>query len=291
MPGPYQHQYIFDARKTGWAETWYSDTASTLKNAHAAFQQTAGSRAACLAPTVILEALRTRDLGAIRLGITTEFGWGGGDVTAENRQDGTWNDIAYRIADATGQYRRTVNFRGVQDAFIAANAAGQFLPDPTFAGLVAAWKLAAFGPRGASLKFRALARGGANTPKTITAVGFAPPNPDVVYTCPAHGFVVGQFITVRGLRGENLQLLPPSKATLNGIDQVTEVIDANNFTLTTTVLELPAPPVIYRAGKAYPRNLVYILPFSMDYLKQTRRATGRPFFVPLGHRKALRKWS
>jgi hypothetical protein len=234
-----------------------------------------------------LEAYRTTDVNTPRVGLISRTGYT--PLNPNGLRDATWTDVCFRAADVTGVYRRTLNFRGVFDEYVEWDGQ-QWTVNPALINLINAWKAAGVFPGAPSLfGWRALTRLGPNAPKVVNNVVPQMIGQLLLYNCPAHGFSIGDFVTIKGLAGANIRLLPPSKASLNGIRRITSVPNVDQFTAGVRDTDLPGTPIITRAGQAAARNFAYPQISTIQFLKVTRRATGAPFFRQVGHRRAIRR--
>jgi hypothetical protein len=281
-------QFIFNAGKNGWAETWYLTAPSSLPLAVSTFNAIVPSRKALCAPSVTIEATRVTDLSTPRTGFVTPFPAAVVPAGAASR-DTSWCNITIRVADAAGTFRRTLNLRGVPDDWSNFDE-GALLQNPAIDPLLRTFLF--FGKRGVippTLAWRALDRLATNKPKPITAVVPDINSGWITITCAAHGLFVNDYCRLALIRGQNIDINPPSRRTVNGIWKVNGVIDANNFTIPVNLTDLAGTPIINRNGLVYPRNYVYPQPASFLFININRRQTGKAFFVPPGHSRALKQ--
>lgn len=286
---PFRHQYIFNAGPNGWAETWYSSAYTNQNDAHAAFVNTGPLRQLCCAPSVYIQAMKTIAVGGSRLSqLTPGTPTGGGIIAIANYRAQTYIDVLMRTVTVNGNGRRNVNFRGVVDTWVQANLDGAYLLSPTLQARIDAWSAVAFPAGGGFLSLQQLTPVVKATAPHVIAVTSVPPftgSPVGFQTDVAHGLSQGDKITLQGMTGSNLQLLPPAKQTLNGIWTVGNVATPTTFTINLLDTWLSGVPVLTQNGTIFARVYQYPAVAYLQFNKVSRRATGKAFFVPPGHRR------
>lgn len=305
MPGPFRFQYIFAVGQQGDSETWYSNVGLTLQQASNQFALTIPTRNSLLGYPAYIQAQKTVDLSNPRVSIVRSFNspWAPAAVPVPViRRDTAWNCVQVRLSDSSGQYRRTMEIRGVPDDWISFTAAGVPIFAAAFSNAMKAW-IAAAKAAALPLSWKALPKIALGVPsQPITAVSFpAPPGP-VQITAPNHGLQLNQGVGIYNCRGLNITGLPPQKEGLNGRHLCTSVIDANNFTIELSSSQFAAGAVVFQFGgirpipfspvpNPAPGSLNWQYPTISGFIPMnfSRRQAGRPFFLPLGHRRAIRR--
>lgn len=304
MPGPYRFQYIFAVGQQGDSETWYSNVGLTLQQASNNFALTVPARNALLGFPAYIQAQKTVDLSNPRVSIIRNFGspWGVGVPVPAIRRDTAWNCVQLRLTDTTGAYRRTMELRGVPDDWISFSAPGVPIFAAAFTNALKAW-IAAAQAAALPLAWKALPKIALQTiPQPITAVTFpAPPGP-VQITCVNHGLGLNQGVGIYGNKGLNITGLPPQRQGLNGRHLCTSVVDANNFTIELNSSQFATGAVVFQFGgirpipfspvpNPAPGSLNWQYPAIVGFVPMgfSRRQAGRPFFLPLGHRRAIKR--
>lgn len=283
--------YIFNGGKTGWSESWYTQQPSDVQDAMSEFATTVGARQALLGYPNYIEAIR---VSAVNSGLVPALRTFPkpriplAPVPVTSLTDSTYNAIAVRFNDQSGDYRRTMFLRGVPDSWISYNVAGQPIWSAVMTKLLNAWLQLAFA-RALKLSWQAVNRAdtGVTSRLPVTGLSFVPES-FVFYTCESHGFLPGDQVRVAGLKGSNLMMLPPSKGTPNGIGIVSTVPDPNTFSLGLRSDQFGPTPALYTVGYALKRSVVYPILYNWEPLGFTRKQTGRAFFVPAGHARPLR---
>jgi hypothetical protein len=209
-----------------------------------------------------------------------------GTIQQINNRDTTWNSVHIRIRNFEQTYARTMELRGIPDNWMEYGANSLPVLSGTLTRLLGAWTDVVAAPN-LRLAWHALRKSsaGVNTPVIVTSVS-APLAGRVIYTTATpHGLIPTDYCTIAGIRGQNLSLIPPWKTTINGIRQVTTAPTPTTFTCEVMQTQLPGPPVLQSVGTVRARLDTYPQVWFYSFMSLARRQTGRPFFLPLGHRR------
>lgn len=270
---------FFSSGTAGWSEVYYTNNTS-LDAAYSAAAALASFRARLMGDPTTLDAIRVEDPDLLRASTLTKQA-----ITAPKTyvsQADNPNVAAMMRLYATGsQVSRPLYLRGNPDnAFDQAQpdnadaqawqnnflALGNFLKS-TASGV--AWQLKS--------KTYPVVKGPGVNITPITVVGVLPAIQSLVQltTGEAHGLAVNDFVT----------LYKMGIPRLSGTFRVVAIVDDDNF----------AVPFHLATSFAYPGG-GYMLKYTQQYLnltsyanqpRWTRRATGRPFDVSRGRRRAI----
>lgn len=291
MAGTWKHQYIFAAGQSGWSETWYSQVSSLLADAHAAFGATVPARQGLCGAFTKVVAYRTSSVvppRAFKLTRLPNFPPINAPQAGEIR-DTSWNCVHLRIRTADQVYARAMELRGVPDDWIAFGANAQPAIVPAMDTAMDAW-IAAVTVPALRLSWKGLFKSGEGNNPLIRISGLtAPALGRITYVCSVgHGLFVNDFCTIQGLKGVNLRRLPPAIGDVNGIRQVTGTPDDFTFTTDLFSVQFPLAPTLQTFGTVRRRDYTFPIVAGWDFMSFSRRQTGRPFFLPLGHRRKAR---
>lgn len=279
----YKVDFLFSGGGGGWSESWWTNQAN-LGTAAVNLQTAITTRSQMLASSCSILALRLTDTTTPRSGRVFQ-------INTQPRllpRDTTFNAILARV-QAGGDYHRTMTLRGVPDDWIQYDGAGIEVLADAFRNQMNGF-IAAAANKNLALCFRALDKGaGANPRVPITGFTVAVPTAQIIVTAPGHNLNTGDFCTIGGCKGANLQMLPPETRTINGIWKVSPRIDANTFGLPVTAGLFPGVPVLFTNGWVKTRTITYPQLRDWQFLKFSRRLAGKAFFVRPGHRPAIRR--
>jgi hypothetical protein len=295
----YKATYFFSCGAQGFSESWYL-VQNTLQLASATANGTfLKNRSAILGNSTYIQAVRVVDVlapGSNLLNILPAAPVGAPGLNRDNAS----NAIQVR-AFTTTDYRRIMWLRAVPDAWITINTNGQAIPNQ-LAQTGVTILLNNAGVNGYGL--RALSTDpGVNAPQTIyqMIVPAAAPFNIQFSTLANNGYGVGQYVRISQLKGDYLRSGPPQNWNLNGIFQVTAVINNTTFAINALATDwgYNLAPVYFSGGIVRSRWRVdnapggpFPLPPIQDghVIRYSRRKPGRAFFVPAGRQRAQRRW-
>lgn len=211
-------------RDYGWSEGVYCITAGNLTQAISDMNALAVVRLGLVGTGATLDYIRVSDNQVLRDSqVLAGSALPKGTVLSLPVSDFSWSSFLIRAEGGTTfRSRCSLWMNAMPDSWQQSN-----LSDPSgtaqYVNSYLAWSNVMLNGK---YGFNSFDYSGANPPKTITSVGNVVPYPVGI---PAHGWVTGQVILVRGVRGnstvEGLKPTPP-----NGFYQIT-VIDANTVSL------------------------------------------------------------
>jgi len=258
--------FFFEDGKYGWSESYFSQPAS-VQAARAAALLIAPKRIALLGTGPVFAAIRVSDADIERDSlITLAADIPTGKDRREEASDVPYSSWLCQLSNGT-RYKRPLYLRGCPDIDITdpEDAAAHGVFKKAWAAYVAALIAGGY-------MLRVLLRGTDNPSKKITdvfgdAAGFK-------VTTAAHGLVNNDVVRISGVKGSTV---PKGKYTVRKVDD-------DNF----VALHLPAPGAVgYTGGGEWTKQIIGFKPVTEGIIvRQTRRATGRPFDSPHGRRKA-----
>lgn len=280
--------FVCNAGKQGFVETWYvnKDTEPTCRAFAELF---AVERAKLFGTGLLIEALRIRDTAADSptfLYTTTTKGlpFAIGKASNANNLADQVNAAIFARASTTGGKKRQIWLRGCPDSWITRSTGNINTFDLSNVDLQTSWNaFVAFTKKnGGVLRLKNRVRGTVSTP--IRKIDDAIEHPLTSYyqvtTIEDHGFLPGDFVTFRGVTGDNV-------GGLRGTKKVYSVPDLKSFVIPAYPKQFP-PIRLEKKGTVYKLDYVYSEITLFQLVRVATRRTGRALFVPRGRRRVAR---
>ena len=293
---PYKTTLFFSAGQQGWSESWYMN-AATLAAANAqAIGPIVTARTTLLGTGAYIEAVRTVDLSLPGASLFKTFQNGNANPNPNIIRDNVSNAIQARLY-TIDPYRRTMWLRGIPDVWISFQVDGS--PVIPQANLLGAFNAFIVVLNAAGVGMKVLATGGAQAVFNINGLSVDPNSGQIiVQTSQANGFVQGQFVRINGVQGQYVKPIPPYTEGINGVWQISSIVDPTHFEIPLNVFSLQGSPVWYGGGKARTRfvanngvpNAPIFPPITSGVIVRfSRKKPGKAFFVPAGKQRAVRR--
>ena len=263
---------IFAGDKNGWSELWYLDV-STIAAGLDRIKNLAVSRQSLLGKGCRVEAVRVG---------TTQRPWKSqtqavptGPPITIPAADTAWNTVLGRVYDATQDFGRVVQLRGVRDVWIAYDDTTGLPKPPTDNGLfMSYWNTYVTALKTGIFKFKVRkADGGFETLTDVTAFSRGA---DGRLTFQAAGLGSGpnELVTFSGVTGLMANVYSKGRHKVKS--------NAAGTVVTDTILPAEVNPSLWSAGKVRRYDVDYKTVEFGEPLRYSHRDTGRRFFVTRG---------
>jgi len=266
-------QFIFGSGGNGWAELWYVDT-STVAAALDKAKLVVPARNSLLGIGCFIEAIRvaTVDKPFKSRPISVFLP----PASSLPPADTSWNTILGRAFDATGNYKRVVQLRGVRDEWIVRNADGTPKPPADNSVCLSYWNTYMQALKTQAFMFKVRDDVGAmGTEINVTSFGKDGSNR---LTAVASGVTggPGDYVTLSGVTGIGASQFTKGRIKIRSNNGTDLVLESNVGA--DIVPEGWSPGKIRRYAPAYP------IVEDGEMLRYSHRDTGRRFFVTRGRR-------
>lgn len=265
--------YIFGSQGNGWSELYYQDR-STLAAAKDAALAVAPVRNALLGTGCRLEAVRISTVD--RPYKSTVFGVSLTPNSANEAADTSWNTVLGRIKDASDDFKRVVQLRGVPDNYITRTTAGEPTNPASNGLLLPQWDAFMNVLKGQQHRFKV--RSTAGDAGTLTDAGTWLREADGRLSFAAVAVAVGPggFVTFSDVTG------PGASQFAKGRHKVKS--NAAGRIITETIVPESVNPALWSPGKVRIYTAAYPIVERGELLRYSHRDTGRRFFVTRGRR-------